>query len=93
MKTNETIARLDRVAKRLGLNLDRRGHNGREFDLDETRVIRYLPCGKGSLRVCSYLVGELDAETVCGPERIETLMMTAVRNRPLESSDSEAVGS
>lgn len=77
MKTNETVARLDREAARLGLDLVRRGRNCREFGLPGGRTIRYLSRGKGTLRVCAYVDGELDAETVCAPERIERLFIRA----------------
>lgn len=49
---NETIARLDRFAHRLGYPLTERGVNGRELTVpDGSRILKYKPGGKGIVRV------------------------------------------
>jgi hypothetical protein len=54
-KINETIARLDREARKLGLDLVERGVNRRGFEYQPTsRWMEFRPGGKGIVEVTAY---------------------------------------
>lgn len=71
---NETIARLDRDAAQLGVEVRSTGENKREFNIHDHRLICYQPGGKGVIKVQAYVDGELDCETVVSIERMRGLL-------------------
>ena len=71
---NETIARLDRDAAQMGIEVRVTGENKREFNIHDHRLIRYQPGGKGVIRVQAVVDGELDCETVVSIERMRDLL-------------------
>lgn len=79
-KANPTIARLDRLALALGLEVRKTGTNSRSIDLG-TRLIAFKPGGKGVIRVESSVLSEsgatLDAESVVSLERMERILRFA----------------
>ena len=76
---NDTIARLDRDAVRMGIQVRSTGENKREFNIHDHRLICYQPGGKGVLRVQAYVDGELDCETVVSIERMRGLLAVGRR--------------
>lgn len=78
---NPTIARLDRLAKKLGVvSYRERGGNVREFTLPSGRLLKFQPGGKGVIRVRALVWVEqpgewtLDSECVVSLERAERLL-------------------
>jgi hypothetical protein len=76
-KMNETIARLDRAARRLGLELRETGVNRREFEAFG-RTFRYRPGGKGIVAVETLINGKPDATVHKNIERMEELFVSAL---------------
>jgi hypothetical protein len=76
---NDTIARLDQDAVRLGIELRQTGENTREFNIHSHRLLRYRPGGKGVILVQAYVDGELDCETVVSIERMRALLAVGHR--------------
>ena len=76
---NDTIARLDRDAAGLGIELRQTGENTREFNIHSHRLLRYRPGGKGVILVQAYVDGELDCETVVSIERMRALLAVGHR--------------
>lgn len=92
-KINPTIARLDRVALKMGIDLKERGVNAREFSLPaifdgDTHILKYKPGGAGVVRIESYVNGRLDATSVSGPDRIIGIWATLVANKASEGHAS-----
>ena len=78
MPTDPTITRLDRRAAALGIALRPISTHVREFDAPSLgRTFRYRPGGSGAVWVGAFAGGTLDAEMVCGPERVERLFAQA----------------
>lgn len=82
-KINPTIARLDRDARRMGIDLKERGVNRREFSYGD-RLLTYKPGGKGVVRIEAVVDGRLDSTVVCGPERVRAIWSQMVASRTAE---------
>lgn len=78
-KVNPAVARLDRLAARMGVQLEELSRNCRRFVLKSGRVIEYLPGGgQGVLRVTAS-GGDLPlCELTCAPRRVEGMLMSLV---------------
>jgi hypothetical protein len=80
-KINEDIARLDRFARRVGLDLTERGVNVRVIDLG-TRLLKYKPGGKGVVKVEASILSEggatLDAVQHKTTQQMEALFLRLV---------------
>jgi hypothetical protein len=77
---NETIARLDRDAATLGVELRQTGENKREFNIHEHRLICYQPGGKGVLKVQAFVDEEMEAEVFVGIDRMRDLLLVGRRH-------------
>lgn len=79
-KINESIARLDRSAHRIGYPLRERGVNVRELTTpDGERVLKYRPDGKGTVKVEAYVwdsdAWKLDATQHKTVDQMEKLIL------------------
>jgi hypothetical protein len=77
---NETIARLDRDAAALGVELRQTGENKREFNIHSHRLISYQPGGAGVLKVQAFVDGGLEAEVFASIERVQALLVVGRRH-------------
>lgn len=74
---NETMRALDRAADRLKIGLLVTGRNRREF-IAFGRTFRYAPCGKGVVRVQTFIDGQPEAEQVRTVEQMEGVFLRVV---------------
>jgi hypothetical protein len=77
---NETIARLDRDAQALGVELRQRGENVREFNIHPHRLIQYSPGGKGVILVRAFVDDQFECEVVASIERVRELLAVGRRS-------------
>jgi hypothetical protein len=75
----EGMARLDRYARQLAVQLNQWGNSGRQFWYREDLLIRYKPQGKGTYLIESFKAGEPEAIVVGQQGRIENLLSGAGR--------------
>jgi hypothetical protein len=77
---NERIARLERVAARLGVPLTTPTKNSREFSLTPFRTVRFQPQGKGTMRIEARHSGVLEAQDVARDDRVSELLRKAAES-------------
>lgn len=79
-KINPTIAALDRFARRVGLEVNERGVNGRAFTYGPTRRwLYYKPGGAGLVKITAYSEegGNIESEQYRTEEQMYALMYRA----------------
>jgi hypothetical protein len=82
-KINETIARLDRFARRVGLDLAELAVNRRGFEFGPTRRwLEYKPGGKGIVQVTAYVRrgGPVEAVQYKDAEQMERLLARSLEH-------------
>jgi hypothetical protein len=78
---NPSLARLERYAQKIGLELIVRNASTRAFDCGD-RHIRFRPGGKGVMFVQSFVGMKLDSQAYASEDRVKGLMRRAAGIQP-----------